>query len=286
MSWRCRSQQFVQLAGRLLCCCRSSLNPPPINPSTRHPRPPSPRPSRCLHLLSYDDDDFKSDARRLGLVRLLVQQLRHDTHWMDEPPAPAAAAILVAGRAAQGSSPHGSVPGSPRAGPGGAAAAAAASGAAAAVAAAAAGPAPGTPFHEVSIPEDEELPSAMFAAGSSPTHRHMLGRQFSLLAPRQGSEAAPLRAFGGGPTPLQRLAAAALLRAALVPVMSPSSVGVLTHGALLPALLMQQVGPRLSLSMEATATLKALMVGSPENQDAALAGGAVRCLSKVWASWT
>lgn len=30
---------------------------------------------RCLHLLARDDDEFRQEARRLGLVRLLVQQV-------------------------------------------------------------------------------------------------------------------------------------------------------------------------------------------------------------------
>jgi len=255
---------------------------------------------RCLHLLSRSDDEFKQDARRLGLVRLLVQQLQHDTHWLDEPPVPAAAAasslaaISVAGRVLANSprtpglgsltptgtaSPRGGVP---------VAASGAAAGLSAAVAlslsaaaAAAAGAPPTTPFHEAPIPEDEELPAAVYSNGSSPTHRHMASRTFSLIAPRPASEAAPLRGFGGGPTPLQRMAGAAVLRAVLQPVMGAAGIGVLLHGMLLPALHMQLVGPRLSLSMEATAALKALMVDSPDNQEAAVAAGGVRCLCKV-----
>lgn len=53
------------------------------------------------------------------------------------------------------------------------------------------------------------------------------------------SEAAALRGLGVGPTPMQRLAAAALLRVVLVGRMSAATVEVLLHGMLLPALHMQ-----------------------------------------------
>jgi hypothetical protein len=97
------------------------------------------------------------------------------------------------------------------------------------------------PFHEAPIPEDEELAPEAFL-GSSPTHRHVASRALSLVAPRPASEAAPLRGFGGGPTPLQRMAGAALLRAALAPVMGEAAISVLMHGMLLPALHMKVCG--------------------------------------------
>ena len=230
---------------------------------------------RALHLLARDDDAFRQSARRLGLVSLLSQQLRHDTHWLDEPPVPAAAAAasaLAAGAA-------GRLTGSPRAG-GGRTPSGAASPRAGSLTPGGGGGGGGA-FHEAPIPEDGELPPAAMGGGASPTHRGPASRSLGVLAARAAAEAAPLRGFGGGPTPLQRMAAAALLRAALAPVLPPAAAGALVHGVLLPALHMQLVGPRLSLSMEAAAALRSLMANSPDNQEAAARAGAVRPLAKV-----
>jgi hypothetical protein len=212
-------------------------------PTASLPCPPRlPLPQRCLYLLCQDDDRFKQDAGSTGLIRLLAQQLHHDTHWLDEPPVPAAAAasslsaIAVAGRSPRmsGGAAPAAAP-SPRGGAGGIGGG---PGGAVGGGVASIGGAATPPFHEAPIPEDEELPPGAFL-GSSPTHRHVASRTLSLVAPRAASEAAPLRAFGGGPTPLQRMAGAALLRAALEPVMPAPAVGVLMHGVLLPALHMK-----------------------------------------------
>lgn len=56
------------------------------------------------------------------------------------------------------------------------------------------------------------------------------------------SEAAALRGLGAGPSALNRVAAALLLRQVLGGVMSPASIEVALHGLLLPALHMQVGG--------------------------------------------
>lgn len=89
--------------------------------------------------------------------------------------------------------------------------------------------------------QDEDLNPDFAAAGDARRPRSSLGSRAAAFA-SHGSEAAALRGLGVGPSPLQRLAAAALLRVVLVPVMSGASIEVLLHGMLLPALHMQVKG--------------------------------------------
>lgn len=92
---------------------------------------------------------------------------------------------------------------------------------------------------EPPIPEDSEADVALPEAGED---------GYSMLAtplPGRGAflphstEAAALRGLGMGPSPLTRLAAALLLREVLQGVMSASTIQVLLHGVLLPALHMK-----------------------------------------------
>eukprot|EP00775_Hariotina_reticulata_P001957 gene1957-2284_t len=80
------------------------------------------------------------------------------------------------------------------------------------------------------------------------------------VAAQMLSEAAPLRGLGLGPTPLQRVAAAALLREVLGNIMSKTT--------------MELVAPRLSLAMEVSVALRVLLAGSPAYQAEAIRQGA------------
>jgi hypothetical protein len=181
---------------------------------------------------------------RLGLLRLLLAQLTVDIHQLDEPPLPAAAsnvltinslpttpksphitAALAFGSMLPASSPlkrSGSGSSSPRpgsaGGPGGACS---------------------------TIPEDQEAGGddggARQGGGGGHTPGSSLGGRGVSFA-NHSTEAAALRALGGGPTPLQRLSAALLLREVLAPVLSRATIEVLLHGLLLPAVPMQVRG--------------------------------------------
>lgn len=87
-------------------------------------------------------------------------------------------------------------------------------------------------------PQDEDLDPEDLVAGGVQHPGSNLGSR-GMPFDNHSSEAAALRGLGAGPTPLQRLAAAALLRVVLKPVMGPATIEVLLHGMLLPALHMQ-----------------------------------------------
>lgn len=93
------------------------------------------------------------------------------------------------------------------------------------------------PVHMI---QDEDLDPDL-AAGAVHHPGTNLGSR-GIAFDTHSSEAAALRGLGVGPTPLQRLAAAALLRVVLKPVMGPATIEVLLHGMLLPALHMQVGG--------------------------------------------
>jgi hypothetical protein len=85
--------------------------------------------------------------------------------------------------------------------------------------------------------QDEDLDPGLAAGGVRNPGASLGSRSFPFDS--HSSEAAALRGLGAGPSPLQRLAAAALLRVVLRPVMGPATIEVLLHGMLLPALHMQ-----------------------------------------------
>lgn len=222
---------------------------------------------RCVHLMIEDDPTMRDACQRLGLVELLVAQLHLDVHGSMGEPAPhhgsaafavaAAASSLVGGHHRPASpSPSRSPP--PRAGT---------------ILAQPVPPDAGTLPPQV-VPDGSPLyrsggsgsggssPHAPCGGGRRPPSCPMLEPPIPeeqevlqdplatapvlALVPRSGdadatpgSEAAPLRGLGMGPTPLQRAAAACLLRAVLAPVASRATIEVVVHGALLPALHMQ-----------------------------------------------
>lgn len=174
---------------------------------------------RCVHWLSHDDDQMKEEARSLGLIQLLVQQLHHDLHQNDEPPAPHSHSAHTAV-----SSPSGKSPRSSSAGAG----------------------AGGFARHRIQtsfgrsesfgsgsvqppIPEDGPMPayvaSPMSQSGS-------LSRSFSLLV-------APEAVMRSGPTAAQRFCVVAVLREMLKGKMSHKTAEVALHGLLLPVLHMK-----------------------------------------------
>lgn len=182
----------------------------------------------------------------LGLIRLLAVQLHLDIHQLDEPPLPAGASNIlslnslpttpksphVGGHHNNTSNSHGHPsfavnPNSPlrRSGSGGSS-----------PRPGSAGPGNRRGGLEPPIPEDAE--ADVVAEGATRQPGATLGGRSSSFA-NYSSEAAALRGLGVGPSPVQRLAAAALLRVVLQPVMSRATVEVLVHGMLLPALHMQ-----------------------------------------------
>jgi hypothetical protein len=258
-------------------------------------RPVAAQVLRCLQLMAAGDAGMQDACVQVGLLQLLVSQLHLDIHSLDEPPLPAAALNILS----LNSLP--STPKSPHV-----------TGAAFEPSAGASGGRRGAA--EPSIPEDKEADLGPGAAAgrdsATPGRNNSLGGRGGAFA-NHGSEAAALRGLGAGPSPLQRLAAALLLRVVLAPRMSSRSIEVLLHGMLLPALHMQVgqeprvraqtpadaadrhacavcvcctaqlVGPRLSLAFEATCTLRALLVDSPERAAAAVQAGAAPLLIQV-----
>lgn len=180
----------------------------------------------------------------LGLIRLLAVQLHLDIHQLDEPPLPAAASNILSlnslpttpksphvGHHSNTSNSHGHPsfavnPNSPlrRSGSGGSS-----------PRPGSAGPGNRRGGLEPPIPEDAE--ADVVAEGARQPGATLGGRGSSFA--NYSSEAAALRGLGVGPSPVQRLAAAALLRVVLQPVMSRATVEVLVHGMMLPALHMQ-----------------------------------------------